>query len=65
MKRGTDVLVSYQFLAWARLHVIGVRIRILQRVATLRKKEKRKTKDDTFIKEEYVKKHSLNIIKAS
>lgn len=31
----------HQFLAWAGLHVIGVRIRILQRVATLETKEKK------------------------
>lgn len=33
------MFVSYQFLAWAGLHVIGVRIRILQRVATLETKK--------------------------
>ena len=27
--------MSHQFLAWAGLHVIGVRVRILQCVATL------------------------------
>lgn len=35
-----DLFVPHQFLAWARLHVIGVRIRVLQRVATLETKEK-------------------------
>lgn len=29
------MFVSHQFLAWAGLHVIGVRVSILQRVATL------------------------------
>lgn len=35
-----DLFVPHQFLAWAGLHVIGVRIRVLQRVATLETKEK-------------------------
>lgn len=34
---------SYQFLAWPGLHVIRVRIRILQRVATLKTRGKSPT----------------------
>ncbi len=45
------MIVSHQFLAWAGLHVIGIRVRILQCVATLENKDTKHTHDAVLTEE--------------